>query len=311
MLKWIGLGLIPLALTATAAGAQNWPTRQVEMIIPFPAGSGVDVIGRAVASALGAETRQTVVVVNRDGAAGTIGFGALAAAAPDGHTIGFGPATPIANAPYLVKGVRYGVDSFSYVCQIFENVFTIALGPQSKLGSARELFAAAAREPGKLTYGHAGTGTIPHLSVANLADALKVKFQSVPFRGDAPLIPGLLRGEVDFGAPAVSTIRPQPTIRPIGIFANERHPAYPDAPTAKELGVATSVPPGHNGLFAPKGVMPAVHAALERACVVAIASDVVRQTIANTGQTIKYLNGADFRTQTAADYTFKGELIRR
>src|SRR5262245_66129384 len=98
MLKWIGLGLIPLALTATAAGAQNWPTRQVEMIIPFPAGSGVDVIGRAVASALGAETRQTVVVVNRDGAAGTIGFGALAAAAPDGHTIGFGPTTPIARS---------------------------------------------------------------------------------------------------------------------------------------------------------------------------------------------------------------------
>jgi len=74
----IGLGLIAVALAATAAGAQTWPTRQIEVIIPFPAGSGVDVIGRAVASALGAETGQTVVVVNRDGAAGTIGFGALA-----------------------------------------------------------------------------------------------------------------------------------------------------------------------------------------------------------------------------------------
>ncbi len=307
----IWVGLVAATLAAGSANAQSWPSRQLEMIIPFPAGSGVDVIGRAVGSALGTATGQTVVVVNRDGAAGTIGFGALAASASDGHTIGFGPTTPIANAPYLVKGVRYDVESFTYVCQIFENVFTIALGPQSKLSSAPELFAATAREPGKLTYGHAGTGTIPHLSVANLADALKLQFQPVPFRGDAPLVPGLLRGEVDFGAPAVSTIHGQPAIKPIGMFADERHPAYPNVPTAKELGVATSVPPGHNGLYAPKGVSTSVRTTLERACVKAIDSEVVRRTIANTGQSIKYLNGNDFHAQTAADYKSKGELIRR
>ena len=83
---------------------------------------------------------------------------------------------------------------------MFENVFAIAVGPQSKFTSAQELFAAPRQTRAKLTYGHAGLGTIPHLSMENLAEALNCKFAAVPFRGDAPLVPALLRGEVDFAA---------------------------------------------------------------------------------------------------------------
>ena len=250
--RWMAAALM-LAGACHAALAQSWPSKQIEMIIAFPAGSGVDVIGRAMGAAIAQQVGQSVVVLNRDGAAGTLGFGALAGAAPDGHSIAFGPTTPIANAPYLVKGVRYNVESFSYICQVFENVFAVAVGPQSKIKSVQELLAAAKDNPGKLTYGHAGIGTIPHLSMENLGDALNYKFNAVPFRGDAPLVPALLRGEVDFAAVGVSTIRPQPAIRALAIFADKRHPAFPDVPTVKELGVKTSVPPGHNGLFAPSG----------------------------------------------------------
>lgn len=311
-MKWKGALAVAIAFAPIAfeAGAQKWPARPIEMIIPFPAGSGVDVIGRAVASALAEQSGQQVVVNNRDGASGTIGFNALAAVAPDGNTIGFGPTTPIANAPYLVKGVRYGVDSFDYVCQIFENVFTIAVAPQSKFRSIQDLIAAARDNPGKLTYGHAGTGTIPHLAVENFAEALKLKFQPVPFRGDAPVLPTLLKGDIDFGAPAISTIHGQ-NFRPLLIFWQARHAAYPDVPTARELGASSDVPPGHNGLYAPSGLPIAIKTALERHCADAVKSEVVRQIIANTGQSIRYLNGADFRAQTTADYQFKGELIRR
>ncbi len=305
-----------LAITAGSgatptAYAQSWPSRQIEMIIAFPAGSGVDVIGRALAQAITQQTGQNVIVLNRDGAAGTLGFATLAAAAPDGHTIAFGPTTPIANAPYLVKGVRYNVESFSYVCQVFENVFAIAVGPQSKITSAQELLAAAKANPGKLTYGHAGLGTIPHLSMENTAEALHQKFTAVPFRGDAPLVPALLRGEVDFAAVGVSTIRPQPSIRPLAIFSDRRHAAYPDVPTVKELGVATSVPPGHNGLFAPAGLSADVRNALEGACRSILKQDAVAKVMTNTGQSVEYLNGADFHAQTVTDYKSKGELIKR
>jgi tripartite-type tricarboxylate transporter receptor subunit TctC len=311
-MRWKGalVAATVLVLMALETNAQKWPARPIEMIIPFPAGSGMDVIGRAVASALAEQSGQQVVVNNRDGASGTIGFNALAAATPDGSTIAFGPTTPIANAPYLVKGVRYRVDSFDYVCQIFENVFTIAVAPQSKFKSAKDLITAARENPGKLTYGHAGTGTIPHLAVENFAEALKLKFQPVPFPGDAPVLPTLLKGDVDFGAPAVSTIHGQ-NFRPLLVFWQARHPAYPDVPIARELGATSEVPPGHNGLYAPSGLPIATKMSLERHCADAVKSDMVRQIITSTGQSIRYLSGADFQSQTMADYQFKGELIHR
>ena len=301
---------VMVALFAGAAQAQSWPTRPIEVIIPFPAGGSSDVIGRSVATALSELLGQQVVVSNRDGASGTIGFNALASAPADGYTIGFGPTTPIANAPYLVKGVRYQVDSFEYLCQVFENPFTLAVAPESKLKSAADLLAAANENPGKLSYGHAGTGTIPHLSVANLADALKLKLQAVPFRGESAMLPVLLKGDIDMGTLAVVTLRGR-NFRPLLIFAGARHPALPDVPTERELGVATSVPPGHQGLFAPKGLRPDIRASLERACADAVTRDVVRRAIDNAGHTMTYLTAAQFRAQTEADYKFKGELIRR
>jgi tripartite-type tricarboxylate transporter receptor subunit TctC len=297
--------------SAAATAQQKWPSRNIEVIIPFSPGSGVDLIGRSTAAALTDLLGQTTVVINREGASGTLGFGVVAAAAPDGHTLAFGPTTPIANAPYLVKGVRYNVESFDYICQIFENIFSLSVGPQSKIASAQELIALAREKPGTVTFGHAGLGSIPHLSAENFADALKLKLQQVPFRGDGPVVPALLSGQVDVGSVGISSIRGNDRIRPLLVFADERHPAYPNVPIAKELGVATSVPPGHNGLYAPKGLPPAVRATLERACADGLKHEAVLRAINNTGMTIKYLNSAQFHSQTAADYKSKGELIQR
>jgi tripartite-type tricarboxylate transporter receptor subunit TctC len=293
-----------------AARAQNWPARPMDMIIPFPAGGGVDVIGRAVAKAMSVDLGQNIVIANRDGAAGTVGFNALASAAPDGYTLGAGPTTPIANAPFLVKGVRYQVESFDYICQYFENIFVLAVKQQSRFKLAKELITTAAANPGKLTYGHAGVGSIPHLAVENLAEALHVKFTPVPFRGDSPMLPILLKGDLDFASTALSSIRGL-DLRVLTVFADTRLPGLPDVPTAKELGVFVSVPPGHNGVFAPRGLPEPIRTRLEIACANAAKSEVVHRAIADAGLPVTYLNGAQFHEQTVADYKFKGELIRR
>lgn len=297
-----------LVMTGTVS-AQKYPSRNIEVIIPFAAGGGVDLIGRSVAASLAEQFGQPVVVQNRDGAGGTIGFGALASAAPDGYTLGFGPSTPIANAPYLVKGVRYNPDSFDYICQVFENPFSIAVGPNSPYKTAQDLLAAAKDK--SLNFGHAGLGSIPHLSVENFADALKIKVQHLPFRGDAAMLPVLIKGDLDFGAPALSSIRGNDQIRPLVVFSDKRNPNYPNVPTAAELGVKTSVPPGQNGLYAPKGLPAEVKAALEKACAAAVKSEGVLKVVGNTGSSVSYLDGKRFHDQTVADYKFKGELIKR
>jgi len=309
-LRWIVLGCAP-ALASVPAGvhAQDYPTRPIELIIPWVAGGGVDVVGRAMANAMSSELGQNVVVLNRDGAAGTIGFNALSVAQSNGYTIGGGPTTPIANAPFLVKNVRYDVNSFDYVCQYFENVFSIAVREDSPFKTAQDLIAYAKANPGKLTYGHAGLGTIPHLAAENFAEALGIKFRHVPFRGDAPLMPAMLSGEVAFGSTALASVRRQKA-RVLVVFADNRHPNWPDVPTAKELGVAQSVPPGHNGLFLPKGAPDSVKKRLEHACAKAVKSEVVQKTIEAVGGLITYLDSKQFRAQTVADFAFKRDLIR-
>jgi tripartite-type tricarboxylate transporter receptor subunit TctC len=302
--------VLTLVSAPVGVSAQEYPTRPIEMIIPWVAGGGVDIVGRAMASAMSSELGQNVVVLNRDGAAGTIGFNALAAAQPNGYTLGGGPTTPIANAPFLVKNVRYDVNSFDYVCQYFENVFSIAVREESPFKTAQELIAYAKANPGKLTYGHAGPGTIPHLAAENFAEALGIQFRHVPFRGDAPMIPALLSGEVEFGSTALASIRRHKT-RVLVVFADKRHPNWPDVPTAQELGVAQSVPPGHNGIFLPKGAPDAVKKRLETACANAVKSETVRKTIEGVGGLITYLNAEQFRAQTVADFAFKRDLIRR
>ena len=306
------VGLAALVLLASARSgvmAQAYPSRPIEVIVPFAAGGGTDIIARAVASAMGDDLGQRLVVINRDGAGGTLGFGALAAAAPDGHTLAFSPSTPVTNAPYLVKGVRYQVESFDYICHVFENVFALAVRRASKFRSAQELLAAAREEPG-LSYGHAGTGSIPHLSVANAAQALGLKLRAVPFRGDAAMLPVLLSGDLDFGAVALSSIREQ-DVRVLAVFADKRQPSAPDAPLLRELGVPENVPPGFNGLYAPKGLPGDVLKRLQGACAKAMGADVVERTIANTGQTIAYLDGDAFRALVVTDYKWKGALVQR
>lgn len=299
-----------LASSVSFAQAQTWPARPIEVIVPFPAGGSVDIIARAVASALGEKLNQQVVVSNRVGASGTVAFNALATAAPDGYLLSAGPTTPIANAPYLMKGVRYGVDSFDYICHVFENHFTMTVAPDSRFTSIRQLLDEAKANPGKISYGHSGNGTIPHLAVANLADALGIKFEPVPFRGESAVMPVLLKGDIDFASAAVVTVK-SGNFRPLAVFSEGRHPALPDVPSVRELGVTTMVPPGHNGVFAPKGLPPEIKSTLERACAEVLKGPIVQRAMMNTGQIVHYLTGSEFHALTAADYKFKGELIGR
>ncbi len=302
------IGVALTAFAASVAGQTSYPVRSVQVIVGFPAGGNVDVMARNLAAAMSAHLGQQLVVVNQDGASGTIGFGRVASARPDGYTLGAGPTTPISIAPHLMKDIRYGVDSFEYICQSFENVFTIAVPADSPFRSINDLVAAARANPGKLSYGHAGVGTVPHLSVANFAYRTGLDIIAAPYRGEAPMLPDLLSGRLHFGSPAVGSVVGR-NLRVLAVFADRRHPAYPDVPTFAELGMP-SMPPGLNGLFAPKGTPPPVVAALERACEQATQAEAFRNAAERLNQPIAYLKGAAFAEVARTDFRYKGELIK-
>jgi len=248
------------------------------------------------------------VIVNRDGASGTIGFAQLANAKPDGYTIGAGPTTPISIAPHLMKDIKYGVDSFEYICQSFENIFGIAVPLDSPFRTINDLTAAARANPGKLSYGHSGVGTVPHLSIANFVYRAGLDVIATPYRGEAMMLPDLTSGRVTFGGPSVALSIGR-NLRVLAVFADNRHPAYPDVPTFAELGMP-SMPPGLNGLFAPKGTSREVLGVLERACEQATQSDSFRSAALQLHQPVVYLKSAAFAERALTDYRYKGELIK-
>jgi len=309
LLRWAAqIVIFTLAVAGAALAQSGYPSRPVQVVVGFPAGGSVDVMARNLVAAISGQLGQPFVVVNRDGMSGTIGFGAVAGARPDGYTLGAGPTTPISVAPHLLADVKYGVDSFEYICQSFENVFTIAVPLDSAFRSMAELVAAARTSPGKLAYGHSGVGTVPHLSVANFLYRTGIDIAAIPYRGEAAMLPDLVSGRVQLGAPSVALAVGQ-KVRVLAVFADRRHAAFPEAPTFSELGMP-SMPPGLNGLVAPKGTPREVLAVLERACERAVQSESFQSAAQKLGQRVAYLKGAQFAERAQEDYRYKGELIK-
>ncbi len=307
--SWGAIAVTLIVATIGSVRAQTgYPARSVQVIVAFPAGGNVDVMARNLVAVMAARLGQQFVVVNRDGASGTIGFAHLANAKPDGYTIGAGPTTPISIAPHLMKDIKYGVDSFEYICQSFENIFSIAVPLESPFRTINDLTAAARANPGKLSYGHSGVGTVPHLSIANFVYRTGLDVIATPYRGEAMMLPDLTSGRVTFGGPSVALTIGR-NLRVLAVFADNRHPAYPDVPTFAELGMP-SMPPGLNGLFAPKGTSREVLGVLERTCEQAAQSDSFRSAARQFHQPVVYLKGAAFAERALTDYRYKGELIK-
>jgi tripartite-type tricarboxylate transporter receptor subunit TctC len=298
---------IAVAPSAHAADAP-YPAQPVQIIMPFPPGGGADLVGRALAAGLTARLGQPFAVVTRDGAAGAVGFAALAQAKPDGYTLAASPATPMTNVPWLQKQLPYRFETFTPICQTFENVFTIAVRPESRYRVLKDLLDDARARPGQVLYGCAALGSVPHLSVEALAKGAGVRFTLVPYRGDTDVLPHLLSRELDFGALALVTLSGR-DLRPLVVFNNTRNAAVPDVPAAGELGMP-DIPPGLNGLFAPRGTPEPVLARLERGCAETVASAEFRDRLARLNGQIAYLDRAAFTQRLRADYELKGRLIR-
>lgn len=253
--------LIGLVLSAPAAIAQSYPTKQIRFIVGFPAGGATDVVARAIGQALAEVLGQPVVVDNRAGAASNIAAEIAATSPKDGHTIFMGTVSFSVN-PSLYKKLAYNaLKDFTAVTQLTDTPFMFVTHPSLPVKNVKEFIAFAKARPGQLNYGSAGSGSGSHLFTAMFASMAGVNLVHVPYRGAAFSTTALLSGETIFMFENIVTILPlvrAGRLRPHAVTTSRRSRAAEDIPTLAESGV-----PGYDanawfGVFAPVGTPAAV-----------------------------------------------------
>lgn len=291
-MRKITIATVALLGSTVIAGA-DYPTGTIEMIIPFNAGGGTDIVARAFEPAFSTALGTTVVVRNIGGASGTIGAATAASATPDGYAIGYLPIGPVAIQPSL-RELTYDIDSWEFVCQTTDNPVLLMVADDSGIASVEDLVAR-----GSLIYGSSGPGTIPHLSMAATVAALGLQGTHVPYDGTGPAMTALAGGEIAAFVDMVPVVQAH-SVTPLAIFASERHPDFPDVPTMAELGhdLQFSV---WQGIFTPAGTDTAVVDTLSAACAEAVGSDGFRAAAANINTEIRYRDSEAFEAFVRAN----------
>ena len=252
------VGMAVLPILHRIARAQAYPTKPIRLVVPFPPGGAFDFVGRPWADKM-KPLVGTVVIENIGGGGSSLGAAAVARARPDGYTILLGGTQTHVNETLLKSRPLYdAVKDLHAIAGIAANALCIAVHPTVPAQSLRELIAYAKANPGKLSYGHSGVGSIQHLmgelfkSLAEIPDIVQV-----PYRGTGPLITDLVSGQVPIGTPGVTgqviEFHRSGKMRVLAVTSPARLDAAPELPTAAELGFAGMTVMGSIGLLAPAG----------------------------------------------------------
>ncbi|HYK14954.1 MAG TPA: tripartite tricarboxylate transporter substrate binding protein [Burkholderiales bacterium] len=252
----LALGLLVGALAwLPNAGAQEYPTKPIRLVITYPPGGNTDLVGRALALKLGEFMGQQVVVDNRGGAGGVLGSMITAQSAPDGYTIMLGTSAGMVINPLLSRKLTYDpVRDFAPVSMVVIVPQLLVINPQLPVKNVRELIAFAKAKPGYLNAGSSGVGTPNHFGTELLKWLAGVDIVHVPYKGGAPALTDLLGGQIQMAFSSVPAVLPHikaGRLVALGVGSAKRSPALPNIPTIAEAGV-----PGYEyttwyGIFAP------------------------------------------------------------
>jgi tripartite-type tricarboxylate transporter receptor subunit TctC len=277
-----------LSAVATGAPAQDYPSRPITMIVPFPAGGPNDTLGRIMAERMRVSLGQPVIVENVSGANGTIGVGRVARATADGYTIGVGTW-----ATHVVNGAIYALPYDTV--KDFDPLILLATSAPLLVGKLslpaadlKELIAWLRANPDKATMGTVGPGSPPHVAGVAFQTTTSTRFRFVPYRGTGPALQDMIAGQIDLLIDSPITSLPQARagkIRTYAVLAKERYPSAPDIPTTDDAGLSGFHMTVWNALWTTKGAPRDVIAKLNVAAVEALADPAVRKRFAELGQT--------------------------
>jgi tripartite-type tricarboxylate transporter receptor subunit TctC len=226
---------------AQTSPAQDYPNRAVTLVVPYPAGGGLDALARMLGQKLAERLGKPVVIENRTGAGTVIGAASVAKAAPDGYTIMLGTSTPFAITATLNKSLPYDpAKDFAPIALVSNAPFLLLVHPSQPVHSVADLIALAKAKPGQLSYGSAGPGSPQNLSFELLKTLTGIIIVHVPYRGDGPALTDLVAGHIPtmFGEPTpILPLLKDGKVRALGVSSASRLPIAPDVPTIAEAGV--------------------------------------------------------------------------
>ncbi len=304
------LASLLLAAAIILPARAEYPERPVTIIHNYGPGTASDATARAIAEAFAARFGQAFPVVNRDGAAGVVGTRALATSAPDGYTLLIGPMTAITAQPWIVKDTGLNPDAVAPICNISANMLGLVVRADSPFRDGAGLIAAAKAK--RLVYGTTGQLSLSALGVVKLQQAAGGEYDSVAYRSDGASLADVLGGRLDFAATMLANATPQieaGQLRLIGVFADRRYPAFPNAPTFPEQGIAAEQM-SYAGMLAPKGTPAPILAKLEAACAEAMRAAPWQRAVERFGIVPDYRDRAGFAALLAQEYGTAGKILQ-
>ncbi len=298
--------LCTLAITAAAAQAQAFPTKPITLVVPFPAGGALDAVARPMAEGMRKILGQAVVVENVPGAGGTVGTSNVARAAPDGYTMLLGSVATHAIAAGIYPKLSYDpLASFAPITQLTRGPLVLAVAPQFKAGSVRELVAAAKASPGTINYASTGNGTALHVAGELFKSAAGINVQHVPYRGGGQAMTALMAGEVSYIIGNTQLVMPLISggkVKALAVTGERRLAALPDVPTMAEAGTPGVDVVTWFGLFAPAGTPADIVEQLNGAATAALKSEAVQRSLATMGDEPVGSSVADFSGFVKAEH---------
>jgi tripartite-type tricarboxylate transporter receptor subunit TctC len=277
-----------LLLSAASAGAEEFPSHQIRLIVPFPAGGPSDIIARVLGQRMSEITKQPVIIDNRGGQGGVLGTEVLAKATADGYTIALSSAGALAISPTMERVTYDPLKDLQTITLVAKVPEMLVVTPDVPAKNMAELVALAKAKPGKLNFASTGPGSMPHLAGELLKLIAKVDIVHVPYRGAAPAINDLLGQQVQMAFLDQPVLLPQIKaggLRPIAIGAPERASTLPEVPTTAEVGMPDLLAENWHGMVAPAGTPAPIVAALNRITTEALQDPTVKEKLAIQGAT--------------------------
>lgn len=309
-----GIGAL-IGISSTLAQEVPWPSRQMQIIVPLPPGAAADTVARLIGGKLQERFKQTIVVLNRDGASGATGTREIAKAAPDGYTLGIATSTTLVTGPILNPKIGYdGQKDFTPISMVGVSPYVLVTHPGVPVKTVGEFIALAKQKPDTLTYSSVGEASLARLAAELLANMSGIKLIQVPYKSSTQAVVDVLGGRIDSQFGILTTTHQyirDGKLNALGVTTAKRVPEFPDLPTLSESGL-----PGYEaslwiGVIAPANVPASIVSKLNAAMNEILVDPEIRTTLFNQAIVVETKSPEGFASYVQEDFEKWRELAKK